>query len=148
MTSSKSSVTSWYASMAFVIKIYVQWKDWRTGRYGKPDCHLAWPIVDSIKVEEVWSGSDRDFHLNLEMDWADKEKYLGFPSHYRHQNQGIYDGANCRQIISLHDDRNKVMKQLVIKERPGEKYLRKVVKPWIEHVLDYIKPVACIGELD
>ena len=54
----------------------------------------------------------------------------------------------CRQIISLHDDRNKVMKQLVIKERPGEKYLRKVVKPWIERVLDYIKPVACIGELD
>ena len=38
--------------------------------------------------------------------------------------------------------------QNAIRAQITSKPEQKVVKPWIERVLDYIKPVACIGELD
>ena len=81
------------------------------------------------------------------MDWKDKEKYLGFPNHMPCENVGIYDGANCKQVISFHDERNKVLSQLVIDEQPGKKKLIKEVKPWIELYLAHYKKIACLADL-
>lgn len=129
----------------FVLKVYRVWYDNWAKEYKKPSLDFAWPIVDSIKLENVdFNGS---FHLNFVMDWKDKEKYLGFPSHMLCENVGIYDGANCKQVISFHDERNKVLSQLVIDERPGREKLITEVRPWIELYLAHYKKIACLADL-
>lgn len=129
----------------FVIKVYRVWYDNWAKEYKKPNLDFAWPIVDSIKLENV--DFNNSFHLNFVMDWKDKEKYLGFPSHMPCENVGIYDGANCKQVISFYDERNKVLTQLVIDERPGKEKLITEVRPWIELYLAHYKKIACLAEL-
>lgn len=129
----------------FVLKVYRVWYVWWTKEYKKPDLDFAWPIVDSIGVETV--DSNESFHLNFVMSWGDKEKYLGFPNHMRCENTGIYDGANCKQVISFHDERDKVLTRLVIDERPGKEKLLKEVRPWIELYLAHYKKIACLADL-
>lgn len=129
----------------FVLKVYRVWYDWWSKEYKKPSLDFAWPIVDSIKLENV--GFNDSFHLNFVMDWKDKERYLGFPTHMPCENVGIYDGANCKQVISFHDERNKVLTQLVIDEQPGKEKLIKEVKPWIELYLAHYKKIACLADL-
>ena len=129
----------------FVLKVYRVWYDWWSKEYKKPSLDFAWPIVDSIKLENV--DFNDSFHLNFVMDWKDKERYLGFPTHMPCENVGIYDGANCKQVISFHDERNKVLTQLVIDEQPGKEKLIKEVKPWIELYLAHYKKIACLADL-
>lgn len=129
----------------FVLKVYRIWYDWESKEYKKPDLDFAWPIVDSIKLEEV--DFNNNFHLNFVMAWKDKEKYLGFPNHMLCENTGVYDGANCKQVISFHDERNKVLTQLVIDERPGKKKLIEEIKPWIELYLAHYKNISCLADL-
>ena len=129
----------------FVIKVYRVWYDHWTKEYKKPSLDFAWPIVDSIKLENV--DFNDHFHLDFVMDWKDKERYLGFPNHMLCENTGIYDGANCKQVISFHDERNKVLTQLVIDERPGKEKLIEEVRPWIELYLKHYKKIACLADL-
>lgn len=129
----------------FVLKVYRVWYDWWSKEYKKPSLDFAWPIVDSIKLEDV--DFNNNFHLNFVMDWNDKGRYLGFPNHMLCENTGIYDGANCKQVISFHDDRNKVMSQLVIDECPGKEKLIKEVRPWIELYLAHYKKISCLADL-
>lgn len=126
----------------FVLKVYRVWYDWQAKEYKKPDLDFAWPIVDSIGIENV--DSSESFHLNFVMGWKDRERYLGF---MRCENTGIYDGANCKQVISFHDERDKVLTRLVIDEHPGKEKLLKVVRPWIELYLAYYKKIACLADL-
>ena len=129
----------------FVLKVYRVWYDCWERKYKKPSLDFAWPIVDSINVENV--DFNDSFHLKFIMYWTDKERYLGFPNHMPCENVGIYDGANCKQVISFYDERNKVLSQLVIDERPGKEKLIKEVKPWIELHLAYYKKIACLADL-
>ena len=129
----------------FVLKVYRVWYNYWTNEYKKPGLGFAWPIVDSIKLENV--DFNDSFHLNFVMDWGDKEKYLGFPNHMPCENTGIYDGANCKQVISFHDERNKVLSQLVIDEQPGREKLVNEVRPWIELYLKHYKKIACLADL-
>jgi len=59
----------------------------------------------------------------------------------------IYDGANCKQVISFHDERNKLLSQLVIDEQPGAEKLINEVRPWIELYLAHYKRIACLADL-
>lgn len=129
----------------FVLKVYRVWYDWLTKEYKKPGLDFAWPIVDSIGVETV--DSNESFNLKFVMDWEDKKRFLGFPSHMPCENTGIYDGANCKQVISFHDERDKVLTRLVIDERPGKEKLLREVRPWIELQLSYYKKIACLADL-
>ena len=131
--------------MPFVIKIYVQWKD-RDGEYKKPQLHMAWPLLgdNRIGIVQVMQLGNED-SLRFEADYGFLKKYTGWPDNS--ENCGIYPCANCRQIIAFYDDRNKVMTQLVIDERPGGMYLREKVLPWIRLQLDYYKRIACLGNL-
>lgn len=129
----------------FVLKVYRVWFDNWKEEYKKPSLDFAWPIVDSIKLETV--DFNDHFHLDFVMDWKDKERYLGFPNHMLCENTGIYDGANCKQVISFHDERNKVLTQLVIDERPGREKLVNEVRPWVELYLKHYKKIACLADL-
>ena len=129
----------------FVLKVYRVWYDWWAKEYKKPVLDFAWPIVDSIGVETV--DFNKSFNLKFVMDWEDKERFLGFPNHMPCENTGIYDGANCKQVISFHDERDKVLTRLVIDERPGKEKLLKEVRPWIELYLAHYKKIACLADL-
>ncbi len=71
----------------FVLKVYRVWYDWWSKEYKKPSLDFAWPIVDSIKLEDV--DFNDSFHLKFVIDWKDKEKYLGFPNHMPCENVGM-----------------------------------------------------------
>ena len=129
--------------MPFVVKIYAQWYDEWTGEYKKPELHMAWPIAESTRIDA--SGYGPDLRLSFDMDWGLRRKYTGFPD--CHENTGIYPGANCRQIVSFHDDRNRVICRKVIEERPGGEYLLETVMPWIELQLEYCRRIMCLGDL-
>lgn len=131
--------------MPFVVKMYVQWKDWGNDGYKKPQLHMAWPLVDDKIDIELSIMVENEYSLKFEADYEFRKKYTNWPNNS--ENCGIYPCANCKQIVAFYDDRNKVMTQLVIDERPGGTYLREKVLPWIKLQLDYYKRIACLGNL-
>ena len=48
---------------------------------------------------------------------------------------------------SFHDERNKVLSQLVIDEQPGAEKLINEVRPWIELYLAHYKKISCLADL-
>ena len=60
----------------FVLKVYRVWYDWWTKEYKKPDLDFAWPIVDSIKLENV--DFNDSFHLKFVLDWRTRKNTWAF----------------------------------------------------------------------
>ena len=65
--------------MPFVVKMYVQWKDW-DGEYMKPQLRMAWPLVDDGIDIELSIMVENEDSLRFEADYEFRKKYTNWPN--------------------------------------------------------------------
>lgn len=128
------------------VRIMVQWPDYKWNgrkmiRSWKPmsehyRAHVSEKMyIDACQYEE-------SFHLSINED----PNFQGKERRFNCGNRGIYDGANCRQIIQFCDG-EEVFKEFVIQVRPGKNRLLKL-KPKLELWLMHAKRLVPLNNLE
>ena len=125
------------------LKIYRQWYDcWANcgeGGWKLPDDCFCAHVSENMKIGI--SEFKDSFHLDVDYDPSAQEPERRFNC----GNRGIYDRANCRQIIQFCDGDN-VLKEFKIRPRPGKTHLLKL-KPKLEMWLEHAKQLTFLNNL-
>lgn len=115
------------------LKIYSQWYDcWANygrGGWKQPDDRFSAHVSENMKIDMDDYRDSFNLRINYEQSAQEKER------RFNCGNCGIYDGANCRQIIQFCDG-DTVIKEFKIRPRPGKARLlefKPVLEKWLEH---------------
>ena len=115
------------------LKIYRQWYDcWANfgeGGWKQPDDCFSAHVSENMKISI--SEYRESFHLDVDYEQSAQEP----ERRYNCGNRGIYDGANCRQIIRFCDG-DTIIKEFKIRPRPGKAKLlefKPILECWLEH---------------